>query len=156
MFSSRYNYQGRRVELNAMTSDQVVAFLDSKLVENGITRVIPDTQTLDKACRWAVVISRLNSEIKKLLPELEAEAATLKLPANVAAPGSCLTTNSTSPSGRLRHSPQLIDWPAAFSASTNTHSSPGPGSALKMRLSSGILSFCLVVASIRPGTLSTE
>jgi hypothetical protein len=33
---------GRRVELNAMTSDQFIAFVEEKLIEHGVTKVAPD------------------------------------------------------------------------------------------------------------------
>jgi hypothetical protein len=36
----------RRVELNAMTSPQFVAFVERKLRENGITKVVPDDDVL--------------------------------------------------------------------------------------------------------------
>ena len=36
----------RRVELNAMTSPQVVAFIERKLLENGVTKVVPEQELL--------------------------------------------------------------------------------------------------------------
>jgi hypothetical protein len=38
----------RRVELNAMTSPQFVAFLEHKLKEAGITKIIPESEILEK------------------------------------------------------------------------------------------------------------
>ena len=34
---------GRRVELNAMTSDQFIAFVERKLEEHGVAKVVPNT-----------------------------------------------------------------------------------------------------------------
>ena len=42
---------GQRVELNAMTSDQFVAFLEHKLIEAGIAKVVPSKNQLDEAYR---------------------------------------------------------------------------------------------------------
>jgi DNA topoisomerase VI subunit A len=39
----------QRVELNAMTSDQFIAFLERKLKEHGITKVVPKSQELNRA-----------------------------------------------------------------------------------------------------------
>jgi DNA topoisomerase VI subunit B len=45
---------GDRVELNAMTSDQFVVWLEGKLDEVGVTKVVPDRDTLAHAYRRAV------------------------------------------------------------------------------------------------------
>jgi len=47
-------WSGRRVELNAMASDQLVEFIESKLEEHGIGKVVPDDETLVGAFRDAV------------------------------------------------------------------------------------------------------
>ena len=52
-----------RVELNAMTSPQFVAFLERKLQENGVGKVVPDTTTLKIAAQRAAAIARINEEI---------------------------------------------------------------------------------------------
>ena len=52
-----------RVELNAMTSPEFVAFLERKLQENGIGKVVPDTTTLKIAAQRAAAIARINEEI---------------------------------------------------------------------------------------------
>ena len=39
----------QRVELNAMTSEQFVAFIKRKLTEHGVQKIVPAKQTLDKA-----------------------------------------------------------------------------------------------------------
>jgi hypothetical protein len=60
----------RRVELNAMTSPQFVAFVERKLRENGITKVVPDDDVLKemytaigKGRRIEKAIAALNDEI---------------------------------------------------------------------------------------------
>src|SRR5262249_34997347 len=44
---------GERVELNAMTSDQVVEWLEGKLAAAGVEKVVPDRATLETAYRRA-------------------------------------------------------------------------------------------------------
>ena len=46
-----------------MTSPQFVAFLERKLTENGIGKVVPDTTTLKIAAQRAAAIARINEEI---------------------------------------------------------------------------------------------
>jgi predicted GNAT family acetyltransferase len=46
-----YLLSGRRVELNALASDELVAFIERKLKKHGIAKVIPDTDTLEAAYR---------------------------------------------------------------------------------------------------------
>jgi hypothetical protein len=55
---------GKRVELNAMTSSQLVAFVERKLTEQGIRKIIPDKETLDKAYRLAVRSERLRKTVE--------------------------------------------------------------------------------------------
>jgi hypothetical protein len=41
----------QRVELNAMTSEQLVAFIERKLAEQGVKKIVPAKETLDEAYR---------------------------------------------------------------------------------------------------------
>jgi hypothetical protein len=41
----------QRVELNAMTSQQLIAFIERKLAEHGIKKIVPPKQTLDETYR---------------------------------------------------------------------------------------------------------
>ena len=50
--------QQRRVELNAMTSDQFVKFVERRLVECGAKKVVPDDETLEEAYRRTLVQRR--------------------------------------------------------------------------------------------------
>jgi hypothetical protein len=42
---------GQRVELNAMTSDELIEFVEGKLEEHGIAKVVPSKERLDEAFR---------------------------------------------------------------------------------------------------------
>jgi len=61
-----------RVELNAMTSEQFVAFIERKLEEHGIEKVIPDRETLDKTYRLFERGRRLEEEFKRVEENLAA------------------------------------------------------------------------------------
>lgn len=57
-------WEGQRVELNAMSSEQIVTWLKNKFVQHGVAKVIPDDDMLDRvyraAARRAVVQQAVN------------------------------------------------------------------------------------------------
>ena len=73
-------YHGRRVELNAFTSDEFVNWLESKLEEHGISKVIPDAATLEYAYRRAAGLRRFRAILKNALHEVKRYASTLQVP----------------------------------------------------------------------------
>jgi hypothetical protein len=66
-----YQWVGDRVELNAMRSDQFIAWLEGKLVEAGVEKVVPDDDTLARAYRLALRRSRLQTAIDDALTEID-------------------------------------------------------------------------------------
>jgi hypothetical protein len=60
------NGAGRRVELNAMTSRQFIEWLERKLAENGVQKVVPDRQTLGAAWRRARAFIQLEKAAKQI------------------------------------------------------------------------------------------
>ncbi|WP_027152204.1 DUF2399 domain-containing protein [Mesorhizobium sp. WSM2561] len=66
----------QRVELNAMTSPDFVAFLERKLTEAGVRKVVPDRRTLELAARRAAMIA----EMQKAIREVSKTSATVSLP----------------------------------------------------------------------------
>jgi hypothetical protein len=62
-----------RVELNALTSDQLVAFIERKLAHHGIKKVIPDTDLLGDAYRLFVNSKRVEEIVQKAIEEIENE-----------------------------------------------------------------------------------
>jgi Protein of unknown function C-terminus (DUF2399) len=56
---------GRRVEINAMTSDQLVAWLEKKLKEHGVKKVIPEKETLVPAYHRARYLQKLQAQIEE-------------------------------------------------------------------------------------------
>ena len=53
----------RRVELNALASDQLVGFIERKLAEHGIRKVIPQADLLGDAYRLFVNSARLEKNL---------------------------------------------------------------------------------------------
>lgn len=57
------HYSGERVELNALGNDKLVSWLERKLAEAGVEKVIPDAQVLRKAYVRAQWISKIENII---------------------------------------------------------------------------------------------
>jgi DNA topoisomerase VI subunit B len=64
-------WTGERVELNAMTSDQFIAWLERKLAEVGVQKVIPDQPALEIAYRRAVRHKRVQAAIADALAYID-------------------------------------------------------------------------------------
>ena len=62
---------GDRVELNAMRSDQFIAWLEGKFAEVGVEKVVPDAETLACAYRLALRKSTLQDAIDAALTEID-------------------------------------------------------------------------------------
>lgn len=61
----------RRVELNAFTSNELVTWIEGKLTEHGITKVVPDEDTLIGAYRRARKQAVVQARIDDLLDDLD-------------------------------------------------------------------------------------
>jgi hypothetical protein len=70
----------RRVELNAMTSDQFLGFLERRLAECGARKVIPDAATMEKAWRRNLVRRRMADAAELIRVEAERDAAMADIP----------------------------------------------------------------------------
>jgi DNA topoisomerase 6 subunit A-like protein len=64
---------GERVELNALTSDALVALIERKLKRHGIAKVIPGDETLADAYRRMHQQSVIQDKIDELIEELDEE-----------------------------------------------------------------------------------
>ncbi len=62
-------WRGNRVELNAMTSAQFITWLEGKLVEAGVEKVVPDEETLAAAWRRAKLITRAREAVETIKEE---------------------------------------------------------------------------------------
>jgi hypothetical protein len=73
-------YRGRRVELNAFTSDQFVTWLEAKLRLHHVQKVIPDAMTLAESYRRTVALAELERIMKQALPDVEQTAQSAAVP----------------------------------------------------------------------------
>ena len=73
--------------MNALTSDQLVAFIERKLNKHGIKKLIPKAELLRDAYRLFVSSNRVEKIVEETLDDIESEdiAAPSNLGARVAA-----------------------------------------------------------------------
>ena len=76
-------FHGRRVELNAFTSDQLVEWLEAKLRGHRVSKVIPDVRTLEQSWRRALELHELEEQLKKAAPEARRVARVRRVPVNL-------------------------------------------------------------------------
>ncbi|OGY24629.1 MAG: hypothetical protein A2172_05255 [Candidatus Woykebacteria bacterium RBG_13_40_15] len=57
---------GKRVELNAMTSEEFIGFIEKKLKRHKVTKLVPEEETLNEAYKRAVYQQRIEAEIDKI------------------------------------------------------------------------------------------
>jgi hypothetical protein len=74
---------GQRVELNAFASDDFVSFIEVKLREHKIGKVIPKIDMLRKAYRRATKINYIESKIDELTEEANDIAEKAKVPRDI-------------------------------------------------------------------------
>jgi DNA topoisomerase VI subunit B len=74
---------GERVELNALSAPRLVKFIERKLREAGVRKVVPDLPVLEDAVRRAYVLRRVEQATEAAREEAEAEAADLDMPADL-------------------------------------------------------------------------
>jgi DNA topoisomerase VI subunit B len=67
---------GRRVELNAMTSDQLVAFVEQKLAEHGVKKVVPAKELLNQAYHLFKREQRIREIVERALAEDDGDVDT--------------------------------------------------------------------------------
>lgn len=70
----------RRVELNAMTSDQLVRWIERKLRKHGVRKVIPNAETLARQYRARIQ----GIEIRQAVAKMQAKVGTIPVPADLA------------------------------------------------------------------------
>ena len=78
-------YWGERVELNAFTSDALVAWIEGKLDGLGIGKVVPAAATLERAFRRAAKAHYINRHIDEVEKAAKEHAEQLEVPADLGA-----------------------------------------------------------------------
>jgi hypothetical protein len=75
----------KRVELNALTSRQLVEMIEAKLTAHGVRKVVPDNETLKVMYRRAVVQEEAQKAIDEALAKFDAsDAKSCSVPADLA------------------------------------------------------------------------
>jgi hypothetical protein len=72
-----------RVELNAMTSPQLIRFIEGKLEEHGVEKLVPDEDTLTRQARRLIEQQLAAAAVEKLRAKLSRAAARTPLPADL-------------------------------------------------------------------------
>ena len=75
-----YLVAGERIELNAMDSAQFIEWLEERLDEAGVTKVVPEADVVTTAYRRAVKRARVQQTINEILDE---EEAVVEVPENL-------------------------------------------------------------------------
>jgi hypothetical protein len=75
----------QRVELNAMTSRQLVDFVEAKLAEHGVEKVVPDVEVLQQHARHRLEVKLTDELIAAHAEEIARRAAAAELPADLVA-----------------------------------------------------------------------
>ncbi|MBV9018109.1 MAG: hypothetical protein JO058_20870 [Alphaproteobacteria bacterium] len=75
----------RRVELNAMTSRQFIDFLEAKLVEHGVKKVLPEAGVIEKHARRLIEQRLARDALAEIREDLANEAAGYPLPEDLVA-----------------------------------------------------------------------
>ncbi len=78
--SGSRGFDGERVELNALTSDELVDFIERKFGEHGVSKIIPTDEVMEQHARRMLERHTVLRELDKLLPEIRKQVAKTKLP----------------------------------------------------------------------------
>jgi hypothetical protein len=70
----------RRVELNAITSLQLVDLIKRKLAEHGVKKVIPDAAVMEQHARHWLELELADRALKRAIPQVKKQLAAIKLP----------------------------------------------------------------------------
>jgi hypothetical protein len=70
------NWSGQRVEINMLTTEQLIAFLERKFAQSGVKKVVPDEETLRHAYRRAAFYL----ELKRKAGEIQDKQGELTIP----------------------------------------------------------------------------
>jgi hypothetical protein len=73
----------RRVELNAMTSRQIVDFIEAKFAEHGVTKLIPDAETITRHALRVRENQLMEEAIAKAAEQIAEQIAETTLPADL-------------------------------------------------------------------------
>jgi hypothetical protein len=78
--SMHYRHVGQRVELNAFTSEDLVAWIEAGLKQHGIQKVVPDVTTLETAFRRAAARTFVDHQLPEIVRYAQEQALRVKVP----------------------------------------------------------------------------
>jgi hypothetical protein len=82
--NSHSGYRGRRVELNAFTSGDLVAWIEGKLIERGIRKLVPSPSVLAEAYRRQLAAGYFERRTKDLMEKARRFADSTQVPNSLA------------------------------------------------------------------------
>ena len=74
---------GRRIELNAFTSGNFIEFIETKLRQHGVKKVIPEHDVLEKAFRRVLRVNHVEEHIDPLIDEAAKVARATNIPGDL-------------------------------------------------------------------------
>jgi len=74
------HWSGKRVELNAMTSPQLIDWLEQKFKEHGVEKVVPARPTLEIAWRRAQMVAKVNAAVDAVMANVGEDGSTRQIP----------------------------------------------------------------------------
>jgi hypothetical protein len=77
--------RNRRVELNAFASADFIAWIERKLEQHGVAKIVPDQDTLTLAWRRAVAARYVTSRLRSTVQDAQRHAADAAVPHDLAA-----------------------------------------------------------------------
>jgi hypothetical protein len=77
------NMECRRVELNAMTSPQLVEFVEGKLNEYGVTKVVPQDDVIEAHARRLLEQTLTQKAIEQMASKIQRKAKKIELPTDL-------------------------------------------------------------------------
>jgi DNA topoisomerase VI subunit B len=75
--------RNRRVELNAMTSRQIIDFIEAGFAQHGVTKVIPDAETIGRQARNVVENKFMEEALKQVSTEIAERVKAFVSPADL-------------------------------------------------------------------------
>ena len=82
--SSWGHHRGKRVELNAFTSGDLIKYIEKKLREHKVKKVVPDRECLKTAYKRALEIEELHRELERIRPKVSKRVKATKVPRGLA------------------------------------------------------------------------
>jgi hypothetical protein len=73
----------RRVELNALTSPQMVEFIERKLKEHRIEKIVPATESLTEAYRLFTRNAKVQEKVDEAMEEIDDDEDQIEVPADL-------------------------------------------------------------------------